>query len=53
VDFCTDVSDDGTYCEGDTLEDLSVWNDVFDSYFWSVINDGTRVVQVRFYPRAD
>jgi len=29
---------------------LSVFNDVFDSYFWNILNDGTRLVQVRLYP---
>ncbi len=30
---------------------LSVFNDIFDEYFWNIINDGTRLVQVRLYPR--
>jgi hypothetical protein len=49
------------YCEVDTLtgactagttEEVSVFNNVFSSYFWSILNDGTRLVQVRLYPRA-
>ncbi len=36
-------------CEG-TQEEISVFNDVFESYFWDVLNDGTRLVQVRLYP---
>jgi len=30
---------------------LSVFNDVFESYFWSILNNGTRLVQVRFYQK--
>ncbi len=37
-------------CTGGTQE-LSVFNDVFDGYFWQVLNDGTRNVQVRIYPK--
>lgn len=40
---------DTTDCEG-TAEEISVFNDVFESYFWDVLNDGTRLVQVRLYP---
>lgn len=29
----------------------SVFNTVFDSYFWSILNDGTRLVQLRLYQR--
>lgn len=29
----------------------SVFNDIFDSYFWSILNDGTRLVQLRLYPK--
>ncbi len=29
----------------------SVFNNVFDSYFWSILNDGTRLVQLRLYPK--
>ncbi len=36
-------------CVTDPVE-LSVFNDVFDNYFWNIINDGTRNVQVRLYP---
>ncbi len=28
----------------------SVFADVFSGYFWEMLNDGTRLVQVRFYP---
>jgi hypothetical protein len=35
---------------GNTTAELSVFNDVFESYFWDVLNDGTRLVQVRLYP---
>lgn len=39
-------------CTAGTSEELSVFNNVFSSYFWSILNDGTRLVQVRLYPRA-
>ncbi len=29
----------------------SVFNDVFDSYFWNILNDGTRLVQLRLYQK--
>jgi hypothetical protein len=38
-------------CETGTEVELSVFNDVFDNYFWNILNDGTRLVQVRLYPR--
>lgn len=34
-----------------TASNLSVFNDVFESYFWSILNDGTRLVQVRLYQK--
>ena len=34
--------------EGTEIE-LGVFNDVFEEYFWQVLNDGTRNVQVRIY----
>ena len=45
VNFC-DIAD----C-GNTSQHLSVFNDVFDSYFWNILNNGVRNVQVRLYPR--
>ena len=39
-------------CTAGSAEELSVFNNVFSSYFWNILNDGTRVVQVRLYPRA-
>jgi hypothetical protein len=38
-------------CTTDPVE-LSVFNDIFDEYFWNIINDGTRLVQVRLYPKV-
>lgn len=43
VDPVTNLCIDGTTAE------LSVFNDVFEDYFWNVLNDGTRIVQVRVY----
>jgi hypothetical protein len=43
------------YCDpGATTCDneISVFADVFDSYFWELYNDGTKVVQVRIYAQA-
>lgn len=48
VHYCTVV--DGA-CDGDDIE-LSVFNDVFEDYFWEIFNDGTRLIQMRFYPRG-
>jgi hypothetical protein len=44
--FC--VVDDTNKC-ADGGANLSVFNDIFDSYFWNILNDGTRLVQVRLY----
>lgn len=38
-------------CEAGTTVELSVFNDVFENYFWNILNNGTRLVQVRLYPR--
>jgi len=32
------------------LDFTSVFDGVYDNYFWSILNDGTRLVQVRLYP---
>lgn len=39
-------------CIDGTDEELSVFNNVFEDYFWNILNDGTRLVQVRLYPRS-
>jgi hypothetical protein len=44
------------YCGTDpttciTPTEISVFADVFQSYFWEMYNDGTKVVQVRIYAR--
>ncbi len=44
VDTTTDT------CMGDAQE-ISVFSDAFDSYFWNILNDGVKLVQVRIYPR--
>jgi hypothetical protein len=50
VFFCTvDVSTGE--CTTGTTQELSVFNNVFDNYFWSILNNGTRLVQVRIYAR--
>jgi hypothetical protein len=38
-------------CDANGAVELSVFNDVFDNYFWNIINDGTRIVQVRLYEK--
>lgn len=48
VHYCTVV--EGA-CEAGTEVELSVFNDIFDEYFWQIYNDGTRLIQMRFYPR--
>lgn len=45
--WCT-VDQATNLCMDNPVE-LSVFNDVFDNYFWNIINDGTRIVQVRLY----
>lgn len=50
VNFC-EVDPDSNTCVPGTEELLSVFNDVFSQYFWSILNNGTRLVQVRLYPR--
>ena len=37
----------GTTC----VDYRSVFNTAFESYFWSILNDGTRLVQLRLYPK--
>lgn len=34
-----------------TTQELSVFNSLFEDYFWEILNDGTRLVQMRFFPR--
>jgi hypothetical protein len=48
VNWC-EVDDLGA-CMQNTNVELSVFHDVFSTYFWDVLNDGTRLVQVRLYP---
>ena len=35
----------------DEAQEISVFSDLFDSYFWNILNDGVKLVQVRIYPR--
>lgn len=51
VHFCQVDTMTGA-CVPGTTEELSVFNDVFESYFWSLLNNGTRNIQVRLYPRT-
>jgi hypothetical protein len=54
VNYCDEWSQDASsnwYCSGSWSE-ISVFNAVFEQYFWDVQNFGTRNVQVRFYPRT-
>jgi hypothetical protein len=50
VNFCTGDTLTGL-CTVGTTQELSVFNNVFGSYFWSILNNGTRIVQVRLYPQ--
>ncbi len=58
VNFCEkDVADadgdgDTDECIAGTEQELSVFNNVFGSYFWNILNDGTRLVQVRLIPKT-
>ncbi len=49
VNFCQVVSvGPPVVCAPGSLRtDLSVFDDVFESYFWNILNDGTRIVQAR------
>lgn len=47
VNWCE--TDEMGGCIGNSNE-LSVFHDVFANYFWNILNDGTRLVQVRLYP---
>jgi hypothetical protein len=47
VYFC-EVDEFGDCIDG-TTEELSVFNNVFEDYFWNILNDGTRIVQARLY----
>ena len=47
VHWCDTVNTD---CEANDISQLSVFHDVFENYFWDILNDGTRLVQVRLYP---
>jgi hypothetical protein len=47
VHWCDTVNTD---CEAKDTYELSVFHDVFEYYFWDILNDGTRLVQVRLYP---
>jgi len=51
--YCDDWVDDviGTECEVEPQE-ISVFSNVFSQYFWDIDNYGTKIVQVRFYPRS-
>jgi len=48
VEFCTEVV--GGVCVGGY--EVSVFADFFEEYFWQILNDGSRNVQVRIYPRV-
>jgi hypothetical protein len=53
VDTADDLDGDGQIlndCLDGTIEELSVFNDIFEDYFWNILNDGTRIVEVRLYP---
>jgi len=48
VNYCQ-VDPISNICVDGTTQELSVFNDVFEEYFWNILNDGTRLVQVRVY----
>lgn len=48
VYFCEVDTTTGMCIDG-TTEELSVFNNVFEDYFWNILNDGTRIVQARLY----
>jgi hypothetical protein len=52
------IGNDNGVCEAgeacvcaDGAIELSVFNDIFKNFFWNIINDGTRIVQVRLYEK--
>ena len=49
VEFCQ-VDDLGA-CVPGTWVEYSVFNDMFEDYFWNIQNNGMRNVQVRLYPK--
>ncbi len=50
--YCTVVDDGfGNLVCSDAAQDVSVFNLTFDNYFWQFFNDGTRIIQARFYER--
>ena len=53
VDWCVDgdLATDGQSCS--KYVEYSVFDNLFGEYFWDVQNNGTKIVQVRFYPIAD
>jgi len=46
------ILDENDTCAAGTEVELSVFNNVFSSYFWNILNNGTRNVQVRLYPKT-
>jgi len=50
VNFCWESTTSGQ-CDGGSAE-ISVFDNVFEGYFWNILNKGTRLVQVRLYPVA-
>ena len=48
VHYCSVVEG---VCDAATIQEISVFDDIFESYFWQILNDGSRNVQVRIYPR--
>ena len=48
VYFC-EVDPNTDLCIDGTTEELSVFNNVFEDYFWNILNDGARIVQARLY----
>jgi hypothetical protein len=53
VYYC-DTWDDSSgewVCTDTNIEEISVFSNVFEEYFWDIQNSGSRIVQVRLYPR--
>ena len=47
--FC-EIDPATNQCVSGTSAEYSVFNDIFEDYFWNIVNNGTRIVQVRLYP---
>jgi hypothetical protein len=52
IDYDDVDSDNNTdECIAGSEEELSVFNDVFEDYYWKVYNHDTKLIQLGFYPK--